>query len=123
MFERTAVRGWLAVGWLALFAGMWLLFQYLLPEKTMLSELDRLERSVAVEEWGQAARSMDSFDRTWRDNKLLIQINNGSVDVSDFERELVRIRTLVTHREDDALELIGGLRAMTKTITTVFPGP
>ncbi len=52
-----------------------------------------------------------------------IQFNNGTSTMISFERTMTELETAIKHKEDDALQYIGGLKQDLREISKVIPGP
>ncbi|MTI81735.1 MAG: DUF4363 family protein [Firmicutes bacterium] len=121
MFDRMSIRGWLSVAWLVAFVGMWLSLGFTMPKQLMVSEINKLETAVVNENWEDASLYMDNLDTIWDNNKLLIQLNNGSEELSAFQRMLQQTKVLVKYQDDDVMDHIGELREGADSVAEVFP--
>lgn len=122
MFDKEKIRFWIGTAWVLTFFGLWGIFTLLTPQTMMVKEISRLEKNVVAENWPAAAENMRAINDIWNNKKIVIQMNNGSEQVDDFEHMLAQVQTMIRY-EDDEVELIGGLMQMAKNITTTFPGP
>jgi len=123
MFDRLGTRYILAICWIVAFIILWIILQLSLPDKLLTDNLVSIEKSISDENWQLTNKRMKKLEENWHDNRLAIQISNGTAEIYEFERALGHLRTLVKHKEDDSLEYLGLLKEISKNLTDVFPGP
>ncbi|AGB40978.1 hypothetical protein Halha_1017 [Halobacteroides halobius DSM 5150] len=123
MFDRLHMRYIIMICWIISFIVLWSTLQLSLSVEPFINNLNDLEESIVNENWDLTHKNLNKLEDTWQANKLMIQISNGSTEVYEFERTLGHLKTLIQHKEDDALEYIGTLKVILKNLTDVFPGP
>ncbi|GAB6098786.1 hypothetical protein JCM16358_06650 [Halanaerocella petrolearia] len=123
MFDRLSTRYIIMFCWIIAFIVLWGILQMSLPDKLLVDNLSNIEESITAEDWDLTNERLDKLKKEWHDNRLAIQISNGSAEVYEFERALGHLKILVKHKDDDSIEYLGLLKEISKNITDVFPGP
>lgn len=124
-FDRTNVRGWLSLAWVVAFSLLFMSFSFLLAQaaQSIENNLSQLEENISQQEWQAASESIRELESNWQKQSILVQINNGTTNVSTFEQLLAEAEIQIMNEEPGALQSIGSMRQVTKDITSAFPGP
>jgi len=123
MFDKGDMRGRIALVWLLSFIILWTMFCLLLPLKTMNSQLDNIEQSIASDNWKQANEYTAQFIKTYEKSRYFIQTNNSTEILTSFEYIIGQLDLTVKYNQDSALEYIGALRASLNFVVKPFAGP
>jgi hypothetical protein len=123
MFEKSDIRYKLAVVWVLVFVGIWVIFHKSFPMKSMDQLLSQIEVSMEKEDWAQAKKYAAEFRESFRKNRVFIQMNNATEALTVFEQNIGQLETSVKHEQDSAFEYIGALRESINLVIKPFSGP
>lgn len=102
---------------------MWTIFGFLLPKKQFETNLNNIEKYVRNKEWEEAKLSVEELSRIYKENEIIIQINNATEVLTSFQSVLGQLYISVEHKQDSAIEYIGALRATLDLVMQPFSGP
>lgn len=123
MFDRFDVRYKLAIIWLLVFAGLWLIFKNIFPMNSMDQQLAKIEESIDKKDWNKASEYAKEFKENFKRNKVFIQMNNSTEALTAFEQAVGELEITVRYKQDSAIEYIGALRETINFVIKPFSGP
>ncbi|MCB2314222.1 DUF4363 family protein [Clostridium tagluense] len=121
--NKNDMRLFIGTTWLISFVVMWILFNAFLPKNEFNMQLNKIEKSVSIKDWNQAKKSMDELKSIFNKNRILIQTNNSTEIFTTFEFALGQLDASIQHKQDAALEYIGGLKSSLDLVMKAFSGP
>ncbi len=123
MLNDTDMRKFIVVLWTIAFLLLWGGFYLLLPEKALIREIDKMEKSIVKEDWDSAQKQLDDFKKTYYDKKILIQSNNATEAFINFNNNLGQLDYCIRNKEPSALEYLGALKFSLDYSVKGFSGP
>lgn len=123
MIEKNDKRTLIKIVWIISFVIMWIIFAVRLPGNEFRVKLNDIEKNIVKEEWNEANKSMEELKKIYDKKRLLIQSNNASEVLKNFDFALGQLENSIRAKENSSLEYIGGLKASLNYVMKAFPGP
>ena len=121
--QKSDRKPFIRILWIISFAILWIMFGFKLPKKEFKDKLNKIEESVVKENWNEAKKSMEELKEIYNKERLLIQSNNATEILLNFDFAFGQLDSSIQNEEDSALEYIGGLKSSLDYIMKAFPGP
>lgn len=123
MIRKNDKKPFIRIVWIISFAIVWIIFGVRLPKNEFKVKLNEIEESIVKENWNEAKISMEELKIIYEKNRMLIQANNSSEILLNFDFALGQLDNSIQYEEDSALEYIGGLKSSLNYVMKAFPGP
>lgn len=123
MIQKNDKKHFIRIVWIISFLIVWIIFRIKLPNNEFKVKLNQIEESIVKDDWNEAKTSMEELKIIYEENRILIQSNNASEILLNFDFALGQLDNSIQYEEDSALEYIGGLKASLSYVMKAFPGP
>ncbi len=123
MFDRTEISYYIMIIWVLGFITMWTWIGLAMPQQVMTGTIDLLISHIEAGDWQSAQIDIDTVNNLWQQNKFVMQLANGSEQISAFEETLGELKQAVKNNNDSAISSVGAFKTMAREVTSPFPGP
>lgn len=123
MFDKYDVRLKIVLIWVGVFIALWIVLHQVLPLRSSLEQLNKIQESIENQNWTQAIDDTNDFINSYKKNKFIIRINNATEALTTYEHTIGQLEVTVKNKQESALEHIGALKEAANFVIKPFSGP
>ena len=123
MFGENKTRFFAGITWIICFIAIWLFFNATLPNNEFQIHLNKIEQSMAKDDWNNANKYMEQLKEIYDGKKVVIQMNNATEIYATFQLTMGQLDYAVKHKQISGVEYIGALNSSLDVVMKPFSGP